>query len=106
MKTVMIKVPHMTIQAFAEKHDLVMEIHERENPSSDLMRYYAHFRRAETKDGRMLCGEHGNGHSPAFAVAQYAQAISGKLLVIDAMGKNRREIRVPRLTSDKNWMVT
>lgn len=107
MNTVVVDVPEMTIQQFAEKHDLVMEIRERERPSDSTMRYYAHFRKAETKVGEhMLCGEHGNGPSKAYAVAQYAQAISLKTLVIDAMGYNRREIRVPRLTSDKKWKPT
>lgn len=106
MKTTIEKVERMTIQAFAEKHDLKMRIVERERPSEERMRYYANFERAEIRSGeRMLCGMHGNGPSPALAVAAYAKSLSGELLILNAMSDNRREIRVPILTMDPNWRV-
>lgn len=103
MKIEIKRAERMTLQAFAEKHGLTMRVVERENHPDPMMRYYASFKGAETKDGRILCGEHGNGASPALAVVRYAKEISGKLLVIDADKKTRCEIRVPELTSDPEW---
>ena len=87
----------MTIAEFAEKHNLVMEIHERGLPVGNPGRFYAHFKHADTKEGHILCGEYGDGATPLAAVMAYATAISLKMLVIDAYEDTRREIRVPRL---------
>ncbi len=84
-----------TIEAFAEKHDLVMEV--RERSCADLNRFWAAFKRAEVKDGIILAGVYGNGDIEEEAIRDYARKISLQLLVVDAFGKERREIRVPRL---------
>ena len=87
----------MTIQAFADKHGLVMEIHERERPSDANMRFWANFKLAEVREGCCLAGVLGNGATPKDAVREYATKISLKTLVIDAF-HDRKEIKVPRLT--------
>lgn len=94
-------VPVSTIQAFADKHDLVMEVYERGKGTSSNMRYWANFKGAEVKDGPILSGATGNGPTPEAAIADYAIKISGELLVIDAYRPTRREISVPRLISDR-----
>lgn len=95
----------MTLEAFADKHDLTMEIVERTR--TDLHhsfdfganRFYANFKNTETKEGACLCGTHGNGGTEAQAMADYAKLISGKLLVVGAFTESRREIYVPELTA-------
>lgn len=87
----------MSLSAFAEKHDLTMEVSERINPSVDWMKYYAHFEKSDTKEGCILRGEYGNGCDEESALTTYAKAISGKLLVIDGFGPSRREIQVSQL---------
>lgn len=74
-----------------------MEVHERDHGIGDPMRYYAKFSSSETKNGVVLAGVFGNGPTVDDAIEDYAMAISGKLLVIDAMKPTRREIQVPRL---------
>lgn len=88
----------MTIEEFADKHDLVMEIHERRTPIGDPSRYYAHFKSAEAKEGTCcLVGLFGNGSTPEEAITNYAREISLRTIIINAMRDNRREIIVPRL---------
>jgi hypothetical protein len=100
MKIVLKEIPTMTIEQFAERNELLMEIYERITPSSRSMRYFAHFRNAEVKDGEMLIGSFGNGATPEEAITNYALAISMKLLVIYEASKQVREIQVPRLIED------
>lgn len=86
------------IEAFADKHGLVMEIHERKKEVGDPSRYYAHFISAEAREGTCcLIGLFGNGATPEEAVKNYACEISLRTLIIDAMRETRREIEVPRL---------
>jgi hypothetical protein len=97
MKITRKEIPQMTIEEFAEKNELEMEIHERPRPVGDPSRYYAHFRRAEVKDGGMLVGSYGDGATPELAIENYAPQISLRRLVIDAYSEQRRELEVPRL---------
>jgi hypothetical protein len=93
-----------TLAEFAEKHGLVMEIHERTPQDmgrrwTESSRYYACFKSCDVKDGSILSGTFGNGSTPDAAMAEYAQEISEKRLVIDATSKGtRREIYAPILT--------
>lgn len=89
----------MHIEEFADKHDLVMVVNERPKdlPVRNLPRFYARFKNAETKNRDILAGSFGNGESEEEAICEYAKEISGKLLVIDAMTPQRREIQVPTL---------
>lgn len=103
MKIEMYTKERMELEEFADKHGLVMEIHER-TPSdmgqrwTENDRYYAHFKDCEIKDGPMLRGEFGDGSTPQVAMNNYARSISNKLLVIDACKNSRREIWAPLLT--------
>jgi hypothetical protein len=83
-----------TIEEFADKHDLVMEVHERASISSLSHRYYAHFKRAELREENCLVGAHGNGVDPKSAITSYARRISQHLLVING----NKEIHVPFLS--------
>lgn len=66
-------------------------------------RWSAQINHAETKEFKgsaILCGEYGDGNSPETAIADYVQRIRGKVLVIDSMGKDRREFVVPATLTD------
>jgi hypothetical protein len=91
-----------TLEEFAEKYNLVMEIHERTPRDMgklwhEGLRYYAHFKNCEMKNDSILIGEFGNGATACEAITDYAQRISESVLVINAMGNTRQEIRVPIL---------
>lgn len=97
-------IPTMTIEEFAEKHNLVMVVKER---GSSLMRmphigrsgrFYAEFENSEIKGDGVLIGVFGNGPTPKDAISDYARHISERRLVLKAWNKSeRREIEVPRL---------
>lgn len=84
----------MKLDDFADRHELVMEVHRRPK-GLDLPLYYAHFADADVKDGHCLIGEFGDGATIEESIANYALQISGKLLVVDAMSSSRREIQCP-----------
>ena len=81
-----------TIEAFAEQHDLTMEIHERRRSIGAKDRFYAIFKSCEVKKGHYLLGSFGDGDTPEHAILQYAKNISGKVLVFNAWSKDRKEI--------------
>lgn len=94
----------MSLEAFADKHELIMEIGERTRTDLhasikfETNRFYAGFKDTEVKDSNVLCGKHGNGATEDEAMRDYAQEISGKLLVVCAWDKElRREIWTPEL---------
>jgi len=90
-----------TIEAFADKNGLVMEVLERKKPVGDPSRYLAHFKSAEVREGtHCLEGLFANGRTPEEAIAEYASAISLRTLIIDARTKEQREIEVPRLSAN------
>ena len=94
-----IPVPESTIEAFADKHGLVMEARERGSRVSPNSRWYAHFENVEVKDGNCLVGSFGNGSTPNEAIQEYSQVISEKIIVVSAYTNKRREIIVPRLAA-------
>jgi len=105
MKVVTKALKRQTLEAFADEHGLVMETRERSRQHSigewcESLRWYAMFAHAELKEGGMLRGEIGNGDTQQAAIADYGNRISEKLLVIDAYGPNRREIRVPVIVEE------
>lgn len=59
MKTVLHEQPRETLEEFADKHGLVMEVTERTRDMRDLgrPRYYARFQNSDTKEGHPLRGE-------------------------------------------------
>ena len=79
---------------FAQDKGLEIEINERPRPIGDPYLFYAHIKHGEVKDDSVT----GNANDPFEALGKLAQALSFKLLVIDATSKTtRREIVVPRL---------
>jgi len=103
MKIKMNRPPRASLEAFAKEHDLTMVIGERVPKDmgarwTEDSRYYAQFEDCEVKKGVCLLSEYGNGGTPEEAMANYAQEISGALLVLNAFGPNRREIQAPILT--------
>ena len=96
MKTKMFELKRMTIDEFAEENGLTMEIHERSAIDSPT-RFYANFEGAEISEYPGLVGAYGNGATPDEAVDNYAEEISGKLVVIGAYTDGRIEIPVPIL---------
>lgn len=59
--------------------------------------YHAKGRSCETKDDCILKTEYGSGSTRKKALDDYAIKLSGKRLVVNAMGNNRREYDVPSL---------
>lgn len=90
-------VPEMSLEEFAEKHDLIMQIRERKAMLDSQMLYYASFKNAETKEGSCLCGSSGDGNTHKEAIEDYAKQIQFKTLIINAYKDSRREVEVPRL---------
>ncbi len=97
-------VPEMTIEAFADQHNLTMQVRERgvnslrfcKEHHGTSYRYLAHFKNCEVSEGGCLKSAHGNGHTQEEAIADYAKEISEQYLIFDAFTNNRREIKAPR----------
>jgi hypothetical protein len=111
MKIELKEIATTTIEEFADEHGLVMEVHER-SPKYYCagkwdagVRYYAHFKKAEIKDGGMLASISGDGATPEEAIASYAQRISEETLVLNAWSTDRIEIDIPRLATKENSAV-
>lgn len=105
METEIKKAERMRISAFADLHGLRMEIVERSphwyagGGNFEDNRWYAHFKDVEiSEDNRFLVGAHGNGRTPAQAVAEYARRISGQKLIHKAYTAERKEIYAPIVT--------
>jgi hypothetical protein len=103
MKIIRNYIPNIPLDAFADEHGLVMEIHERRYPDDSRfshLRYYAHFSNFEVCEGlTLLITMAGNGATPEEAMADYAKKISLRQAVVGAVtGGPRREIVVPRLS--------
>lgn len=90
-------IPVMTIEEFADKNELVMEICERRVPEGDANRFYASFESCEVKGNGVLIGVHGDGSTHEEAIRDYACRISLTTIVMNAYAKDRKEIQVPRL---------
>lgn len=98
MKTVYYPSPdNMTIEQFAEHYDLTMEIRERSilEQSQGFERIYGRFARTEINEGNCLETVIGQGMSADSAIADYARKIAGKVMVVDAMLPERKELNVP-----------
>jgi hypothetical protein len=85
----------ITFKAFAEQHGLVLEMHERHGVEI-AKRYYCCFEYSDTKEGEVfLSGTTGNGRTTKEALADYALRLRGRVLVLYAETKDRREIQCP-----------
>ena len=86
----------MDILEYADALNLEIELRRYPNQNG---RWTARFSKSETKDNIDDCcltGTYGNGVHPDNALWNYAKEISGKILVINAMDKERRmEYKVP-----------
>ena len=89
-------VKRSSLEDFANKHKLELDVNERTDPA--LPKYYVAFKSSEVKDGSMLISSSGDGNTIDEAIDEYKKKVSNKVLVINAMKENRREIRVPKLT--------
>lgn len=60
-------------------------------------RWCATFENCEIKEHESsgMLSEHGNGKTPADAIANYVSLIRGKRLVVSAMSEERREYNIP-----------
>ena len=98
MKIERYEITKSSIENFADKNGLIMEVHERPYKVGDPERYYAHFKNSEVREGiDCLLGLMGSGSTPDEAIAEYAKRLSLRLLIIDSFLPSRREIKVPRL---------
>lgn len=82
----------MNILEYCDVLNLELEIRYYANQDT---RFCANIKNAETKDGRCLVSNHGNGGTPELAVSDYIQQIKGKTLVAGAFSDSRREYLVP-----------
>lgn len=87
----------MTLEKFAEKHDLIMQIYDRGTRRLFFKRYFAHFKNADIEEGGLLKSETGDGDTINEAIDDYARKISERTLVVDGNTKNDRRIEVPIL---------
>jgi hypothetical protein len=86
----------MNIEEYADALNLQLEITRYANQGN---RYSARFDGCETKDGPedgCLTSTYGNGYSAFTAVEDYVKKIKGKILVVSAMGPDRRQYLVPK----------
>jgi hypothetical protein len=79
-----------TLSAFADKHGLSMEVVERGRHFPADGRFYAHWEHVNEVDEYPVCvGAHGNGASPAGAIADYAVRIAGHKIKHDAWSRDQ-----------------
>ena len=84
----------VTLEAFADLHGLVMEVHERDTTET-VMKFYAHFKHTDVRNGNLMVGGAiGNGKDAASAIESYKNKIAGKLLVINILS-TRQEVMCP-----------
>jgi hypothetical protein len=90
----------MTLERFADLHGFDVVVQERDPKYfTGGSRWFAVFYPSvEEKFDGILRGTFGQGCTPDEAVKEWAEEISGKLIVVDAMKPTRREIKVPKLT--------
>lgn len=91
MKAILIN-KNDSLYAFADAHKLVMRVEWCGE------RFVARFENSETKDSAQsscLHSTHGNGDTVDCAIADYARKIKGRLIVVNAYGKSRKEIMAP-----------
>jgi hypothetical protein len=87
----------MTLTELVELLDIELTIHYRNLPPIACdERWYADLDYTEIKDGPVLEGVMGNGHTPSAALNALTHCLRGKRIVIHAMDPaKRREFNVP-----------
>ena len=89
----------LSIQEFAERYDLTMQINERAKPypnNNKKYRFYAKFNHIEILDGNMLKSFYGNGENPRDAILNYIVEIVGQKAIYKAGSEERKEIQIPK----------
>lgn len=87
----------MSIYEMADMFRLTLFVKYRPNWDDSRMQWYASFEQLETKDDGMLQSTHGNGATPAEAIAAYADLISGADAVVNAYSDDlRTTFKVPK----------
>lgn len=89
-----------SLEDFADKHGLTLLVGERTANCWTNDRFYARFKHisVKNKDGDGFCVVMGDGPTADEAICKYADAISGRTIVIDTTEKSHKEIQVPQLT--------
>lgn len=97
LKTIINKIYPVTLEEFADKHGLIMEVNERYDLS--LPKFYAQFKGVYRKAGE-VCIErcHGNGNTPEEAIEDYQNKISGKNLILHRRTEKRKEVWAPNFS--------
>ena len=92
--------PRITIEQFAEEHDLVMVVQEPVSPGCPGLDgcFSAHFKGVEVALGGFLYSIYGHHVTESDAINEYAKRISGKIIRL-ASGKR---INVPELAFYSN----
>lgn len=100
MKVIINELDRVNLEDFANKHNLVMQVSERDMAAQamGMSKYTAKFKGVEVKSGLTLEGAYGNGMTPEDAIKDYCSEISGEWIVINAYGNDRKMICVPHLT--------
>ncbi len=101
MKVDVKAVPEMTLEQFADEHELTLQVTERGSETLKLPcvrhRWHAGFKGVEVKQRSCLMSIYGNGSTKEDAIDDYRQQLSEKSVVVDAYSSKRRDIEVPRL---------
>ena len=89
-----------TIEAFADKHNLTMEVNERDiepgkSPGPN-ERFYANFEGVDVIDGSFYRGVYGNGPDEETAIRDYARKLSRAVFSIRGADDRREEVICPR----------
>lgn len=98
METEIRALERCTIEEFADKHGLKMVIEERSKSdwcrADNFKQFYAHFDGCSLAERGMQIGMFGDGNTHEEAIANYAEEISGKTLIIGCALKGKR-VSVP-----------
>ena len=90
-------IPEMTLEKFADEHDLEFEINERNVPKNDPMRFYVNFKGAWISEPGVFCGASGDGNTKEEAIKNYKNRISNSCLVFHPNCSNEKRIHVPHI---------
>lgn len=90
----------MTIEEFADAHQLIMEVGTNEcRPPLYKLRFHARLKGVDIADGGILIGAYGRGDTGEEAIDDYTRQISGKDVVMYPFDPDRRcVIKVPTLS--------
>lgn len=107
MKVIINNLERVELEEFANKHNLVMQVSERDMAGQALgmSKYTAKFKGVEVKSGATLEGVYGKGMTPEDAIKDYCSEISGEWIVVNAYGNDRKLIYTPHLLPIFNMEV-